>query len=212
MKEITAIIESNFIISANYFKLTLNAGEIEKSSPGQFIQILCRDENSTEPFLRRPFSIFLQNNSIIEIVYKVIGRGTNFLCSQDKGKNLSILYPLGNSFDYANIKNKKILFISGGCGIAGLNYLINEISEKNSSIKLLAGFKNKNEMPEFVKKYSLEKKIIFDNDGFVTDLLKKENIDFYDKFFICGPSAMISSCGKLLELSRLQGRSGFQNG
>jgi NAD(P)H-flavin reductase len=95
---IRAKIFANIKITEGHFKLTLNASPIAKvAKPGQFVQILIND--SGRPFLRRPFSIHrVRNENFIEILYKVVGFGTETLSMKKAGEYLDIVGPLGNGF------------------------------------------------------------------------------------------------------------------
>jgi len=198
MQEQKCQIIKNINIAKNIYLMELKLKENEKSNAGQFIQILCRQPEQVDPYLRRPFSIFFQEKEKLQIVYKVIGKGTKYLSNLQKDSYVSIIYPLGNGFSIQE-KDKKVLIISGGIGIAGLNYLIKILEQKNIYYKLLAGFESKESMPEFVNNYKFEKRIIFNEEGFVTDLLEREELKKYDKAYICGPMLMIKNTIKKIE-------------
>ncbi|PJC48207.1 MAG: dihydroorotate dehydrogenase electron transfer subunit, partial [Candidatus Omnitrophica bacterium CG_4_9_14_0_2_um_filter_42_8] len=92
MKDIKAKILSNKLVGRAYYKMALGAPYITRAAkPGQFVQIKCSD--GLEPFLRRPFSIHRVNGSI-EILYEVVGKGTEILAGKKQGDFVDVLGPL----------------------------------------------------------------------------------------------------------------------
>ena len=103
------------------------------SHPGQFVMV--RMEKGGDPFLSRPFSIYSAyshgSNTYIEILYKVVGKGTEAFSELREGDTLKILGPLGKGFDIPPT-GKTAVLIAGGVGIAPLSFLA-EYYRKNSS-------------------------------------------------------------------------------
>ena len=102
-------------------KLPVNFAE---PLPGQFVMI--RIAGLHDPFLSRPISIysFLRGKShcTLELLYRVVGKGTQILAGLIKGSQVEISGPLGGS--YAIDENKKnIVLIAGGIGVAPLSLL-----------------------------------------------------------------------------------------
>ena len=67
-------------IIKDVFKFSVEANEIVKTAkPGNFIEIRVNDQ--TEPFLRRPISIYNINKEaeILEFIFQIKGNGTNLL-------------------------------------------------------------------------------------------------------------------------------------
>jgi dihydroorotate dehydrogenase electron transfer subunit len=97
----------------------------ETAEPGQFVMI--RLQSHAEPLLRRPFSIhdlIWENNRIsgIEILYKVIGTGTEKLAGCRKGDVVDILGPLGNGFSLVDPPGS-VFMAAGGIGVAPFLFL-----------------------------------------------------------------------------------------
>ncbi|MCX7983175.1 MAG: dihydroorotate dehydrogenase electron transfer subunit [Syntrophales bacterium] len=92
--------------------------------PGQFIMVRLYD--GTDPLLRRPFSICnfhqTKENSQIDILYRVVGRGTEMMRSLRRGDKVSISRPSGTAFNIP-MHVKRICLVAGGVGIAPLVYL-----------------------------------------------------------------------------------------
>ena len=97
MYQIKAKILFNKKIIPEHYKICLDAPEIAgEVKPGQFVHIRVRE--GYEPLLRRPFSIHKSQGGKIEILYKVVGKGTQLLSREKIGKKIDILGPLGQGF------------------------------------------------------------------------------------------------------------------
>ena len=57
---------------------------------------------------------------LIELLYRVVGKGTQILAGLIKGSQVEIYGPLGGSYTIDPAK-KNIVFIAGGIGIAPLS-------------------------------------------------------------------------------------------
>ncbi len=93
--------------------LTLLAPDIANNAkPGQFVHLSC----GAELLLRRPFSIFTINkkNGCIDLLYKVVGNGTELLAQAKLGQELAVIGPIGNYFITGR---SKPLLLGGGVGI-----------------------------------------------------------------------------------------------
>lgn len=119
--------------------------EIECENPvevkaGQFVSIYC--DGLT---LRRPFSVYSNNDGKIGILFKERGKGTQYIKSLKVGDLIDIAGPFGNTFD---ISNKKALLVGAGIGTAPISYLKSKLDEKNIENYYAAGFLNKEEIPK----------------------------------------------------------------
>ena len=98
-------------LKEDIFKFSLKAKEIvDVAKPGQFIEIRITD--GLDPFLRRPISIYNMDkeNGILEIIFRVQGKGTDILSRRKEGEIVDIIGPLGyGTFKFENYKNIAIL-------------------------------------------------------------------------------------------------------
>lgn len=98
-------------LKEDIFKFSLKAKEIvDVAKPGQFIEIRITD--GLDPFLRRPISIYNMDkeNGILEIIFRVQGKGTDILSRRKEGEIVDIIGPLGyGTFKFENCKNIAIL-------------------------------------------------------------------------------------------------------
>ncbi|MCX5858780.1 MAG: hypothetical protein NT056_02605, partial [Proteobacteria bacterium] len=113
------------------------AGE---ARPGQFIMIKTRDGLS--PLLRRPLSVHRISSTSIELLYQVIGKGTQSLSRTRPGEFLDLLGPLGKPFPLPTSPSRAILLVAGGIGIAPLLALAEQITKSSKhALSEVEGFK-----------------------------------------------------------------------
>lgn len=95
------------------------------AKPGQFVML--RVSDGFEPLLRRPFSIhklIAAANQVdgIELLYKVVGKGTALLAARRPGETLDVLGPLGSSFILPPAA-RRVFIVAGGMGVAPTVFL-----------------------------------------------------------------------------------------
>lgn len=90
--------------------------------PGSFVHVKVTE--SVDPLFRRAFSVadFDADTGELEIIYKVVGRGTAILAGKKRGDRLDIIGPLGNSFARLS-KTKTAIIVAGGVGYPPLYFL-----------------------------------------------------------------------------------------
>jgi len=113
---------SNEEINGPVFRLVLEPpNESLRPMPGQFYSIRCGQ--GFFPLLRRPFSLHREMKSGVEngigILYRVLGRGTEWLSKRTPNEWLDIIGPLGNGFRLDWLKERMVL-VGRGIGIAPL--------------------------------------------------------------------------------------------
>lgn len=127
-------------IAPDYFKLTLSSKDISKNAvPGQFVHI--KISNTLIPILRRPFSFHKIRKDHFEIIYHVVGKGTEIFSKRKKEEFINVIGPLGNGFEI--IKNKIAILIGGGCGTAPLFALEEELKKRGIESRFFMGAKTK---------------------------------------------------------------------
>ncbi len=170
--------------------------------PGQFLQL------SVPGFGEAPFSIASdpKNRERLEILVQSVGSLTKRLYQAKRGDLVGIRGPLGNGFPLEKLKNKNIVFVSGGCGIVPMRSLMLDIQNRQKEfgkISFFYGCKTPQEL-FFSSDYPSWKEsadlcfIVEKPDsswhgptGMVTDLLKKAQLNSQDRAVICGPLMMI---------------------
>lgn len=196
---VKAALTENVEIGKDYYVSWFNAPEIANNiSPGQFAMM------ESGQYLLRPLSIYEIKENRIGFLYRVIGGGTSFLSRLKIGDKVLINGPLGKGFTYPENKNKPILIVAGGIGIATFPLVARIAFEKGYKIKTLFGARTKNDLvcTEELKKYGDLESITDDGSsgrkGFVTELLTNElNKNKDQEIFVCGPTPMLKSIIKV---------------
>ncbi len=213
MKNIKTIVLSNQEISPGYFRMKILAPGYSKTShPGQFVMF--RVQRSLPPLLRRPFGIFrvgfmpadcdnMPAKEFIEIIYKVVGSGTEIMQGLHQGDPVELLGPLGTGFDCGEPPEEKIL-VGGGIGLVPLYSLAEKLVE-TSRVRLLMGGRTRDDIitvTEFerlgVETYVSTEDGSLGEEGLVTQVLERK-LDEYPKatVFACGPMPMIEAVQKI---------------
>lgn len=114
----TVQILSNSLVSANIWRVRAASPEIANSArPGQFCML--RLPGVRAPLLGRPLAIFRTENEIVDVVYAVVGKGTEQLSRLLPGQELEIWGPLGNGFPLAADPSQwptRPVLVAGGIG------------------------------------------------------------------------------------------------
>ncbi len=194
----------NTKVSSDCYRMTFESKEIAgQARPGQFLHIRCTE--SYDPLLRRPISVYSIENNIIEILYKVIGRGTGLLSKKTSGDTIDVLGPLGSGFDYQLVSNCQLpILVGGGIGIAPLYFLAQRLVEQCSNVTVLIGADTKRSILciDELEKLDCKVKVSTDDGSFglhgtVVDLLRKE-LNSKLKVFVCGPVPMLKQVNQLV--------------
>lgn len=166
------------------FKVEVNK-IVETAKPGNFIEIRVTD--TTEPFLRRPISIYNleKEEGTLEFIFQIKGEGTRLLSKKEEGDLIDIVGPLGmGTFKFNNYKN--IAIIGGGIGVFPLYELSKEANKENRNVNIYLGFRNKENVLLEGEFQNVSKKLVVTTDdgtygikGFAIEELKKDlsNID-----------------------------------
>ncbi len=128
MKREVAAVVSNEEAGAGYRLLRLSAPDTCASArPGQFVHLRVPDFDPVA--LRRPLSICGADAStgVLEILYKIVGRGTEALSRAGEGAEVDLLGPLGNGFPDPDPAACPVL-VGGGYGVAPLHFLATRIA------------------------------------------------------------------------------------
>ena len=132
-------------IALGHFKMVLKINGLkEPARAGQFFHI--RAGSDYDPLLRRPISIHRIDSkpNIIEILYKVVGKGTQLMSRRSKGTYLDVIGPLGNGFRVPKSQSNFIL-IAGGMGVAPLLALADNLARfRKKTITAIIGAKTRN--------------------------------------------------------------------
>ena len=123
-----AQIISQEAVHGGYRVLQLHAPDIAPEvQPGQFVHI--RVPHREEALLRRPFSVYKATDSVVHILYKGVGKGTQTMTELAPGDRLSLIGPLGNGYPSLTPGRYPIL-VAGGYGMAALYMLAHSLPVK----------------------------------------------------------------------------------
>lgn len=194
MKDIKLKIEKNIKVGKDIFLMTLTGDTKEIKNPGEFINVTIPNY-----YLRRPISVCRYDENHVDILYKVLGRGTKDLSDFKEGMELDVLVGLGNGFDI--YKSKKPLLIGGGIGIAPLFGLAEAFNKMGIKPTLVYGARNKDDIVLIDTLKQLCDVYVCTDDGSlgfkgnVIQFLNENNIQF-DYYYSCGPLKMLEFLSK----------------
>lgn len=194
MKDVKLKIEKNIKVGKDIFLMTLTGDTKEIKNPGEFINITIPNY-----YLRRPISVCRYDENHVDILYKVLGRGTKDLSDFKEGFELDVLVGLGNGFQVK--ENIKPLLIGGGIGIAPLFALAESFNKIGIKPTLVYGARNKDDIVLLDTLKQLCDVFVCTDDGSlgfkgnVIEFIKQSNIEF-DYYYSCGPLKMLEFLSK----------------
>lgn len=194
MENVKLIIEKNEQVGKDIYLMTLKGNTKAIKNPGEFINITVPNY-----YLRRPISVCRYSETHVDILYKVLGRGTNDMSKFSKGMELDVLIGLGNGFTVKH--DISPLLIGGGIGIAPLFALAQTFNKLGIKSTLVYGARSKDDIVLLEQLKELCNVIICTDDGSlgykgnVIECIKNNNIDF-DYYYACGPYKMLEFLSK----------------
>ncbi len=187
-----------------YRTLVLEAPRLSAAlSPGQFVHV--RVPGLEASALRRPFSVFFAGEGRVELLYKVVGRGTAALATAAEGDTVDVLGPLGHGFP--ETCRGTPLLVGGGYGVAPLHFLAARMVQSSPAAHpiLFLGGRTKDDLLALDRFAALGVEVrLATNDGsagskgFVTDPLDDALIEHHSKgmpfeLFTCGPDGLLKA-------------------
>ena len=200
-----SVVQSNERLADSLYRLTLQAPRIAAASrPGQFVMVTCG--HSLDPLLRRPFSIHqIAATGSLQLLFKVIGRGTKLLSEARPGDLIDLLGPLGQGFRPR--KESPVCLVGGGIGIAPLLFLAKTFLHQSlvsDACVVLLGSRTGGELQQLAAEFSqlgFPVQTATDDGslghhGLITDLLPP-HLSQIRKVYTCGPSPMMATVAGL---------------
>ncbi|HZW49828.1 MAG TPA: dihydroorotate dehydrogenase electron transfer subunit [Bacillota bacterium] len=199
------LVIENQRLKANYWMLTLEDQALTGlMQPGQFLNI--RLNGLHDPLLRRPMSIHSINAKTgrFEVLYQVVGRGTETLSDIKPGECLEILAPLGSGFPLPleqATSDQQIALIAGGIGIAPLYAFAQVLAEKGYCLTVYYGCRSQVDLLVLneLKQLGIAVVVVTEDGscgrkGYVTtnlqEILLKQNVK---AIYACGPMPMLKA-------------------
>ncbi|MDP3790484.1 MAG: dihydroorotate dehydrogenase electron transfer subunit [Candidatus Omnitrophota bacterium] len=215
MKQLKAKILENKIVAPGFYKICVESPYLAKATkPGQFFKVRCYD--SGEPILRRPLGAHSISKNSVEMLYEVVGKGTELLTKKKAGDLLDIIGPLGNGFSLPRSPASGLrspILIAGGIGVAPLLALAQKIASKQVGFHVIIGAKTKSGIlceKEFKKLGAFVMVSTEDGSkghkGYATDILKHllKTIGCQSSgIYACGPHPMLKAVGHISELMHI---------
>ncbi|HOY09091.1 MAG TPA: dihydroorotate dehydrogenase electron transfer subunit [Candidatus Omnitrophota bacterium] len=208
----TVTVVSNSKVCPQYYRLSLDAGSaVNEARPGQFIHIRVTD--GVEPFFRRPFSVFRAAKTM-DILYDVVGKGTEILSSRKRGDRLDVLGPLGTPFCDPAPAVRQVVMIAGGIGVAPFLIFSDFLKKKRVEKILLYGARAQAQVFDFkafrkngVEVFASTEDGSVGVKGRVTRLFGKIRQDPQTTMlYACGPKPMLAAVQDFAKGHRLPGQ------
>ena len=187
-------IAKNLPLARDVYEMTLLGDTGSILQPGQFVNIQLQGL-----FLRRPISVCTWREGRMTLIYKVVGKGTALMSTLAAGEKLNLLVGLGNGFDAAPARGKKIALVGGGVGVPPLYGLMEQL--RGEDVACVLGFNTAADAFYEKEFHNLGASVTVTTvdgslgiKGFVTDALKNMTYDYY---FTCGPEPMLRAVHRL---------------
>lgn len=176
--------------------------------PGQFIQMQLP---SADIFFRRPMSIagVDADSKQLEVIFKVVGKGTTLMAKLEKKDKVNILGPLGKSFTPPK-KSEIPLIIAGGVGFPPLMFFAEYLVAKGYPAKQIQFYYGGRSKEDILEKSRIKKLGVsfhpitedgtYGAKGLVTEPVRRfieQNQDKKMKIYACGPDGMLKAADQL---------------
>ena len=201
------VLENRKISDNSYLMKVCAPMIVKKFIPGQFV-IVMGLENSE----RIPLTIYNVDNDCVELIYQVVGASTLEL-SKINDEIFSIIGPLGKPSElcknYEKYKDRKIVYVAGGVGIAPVYPQVKYLKDKGFNIDIIYGARNKDlllvkdKIEEVANVYYVTDDGSYGDKGLVIDVLEK-NIIKYDYCVAIGPVIMMKYVCELTKNYNIQ--------
>jgi NAD(P)H-flavin reductase len=176
--------------------------------PGQFYMLTAAARwgggDDERPFLPRAFSVMRSRGGLLDFLLEDVGPGTNRLCELGPGDGLHLLGPLGNGFAHPRDGRRPVL-VGGGVGIAPLAIWGDQLDDATT----LLGFRDTDHADGAA--LIPEARVITDDDGFVTDLLREE-LPGHVEVYACGPPPMLDAVAAICSEHGVPGQLAMESG
>ena len=216
-----ACITDNIEVAEKYYLIALAPlDEILKPNPGNFFMLSI--DNDYDPLLKRPFSVHRFVDGTLQILYRVVGKGTALLSNKKPGDVIEVIGPLGNQFPVPK-NTENIILVAGGLGIAPIFALAEKISSPDPSLKkrraalhLFYGARTKGELLCINELSTIGIDPVISTDdgsmghkGTIVNVLKRHlthdpSLKTHHSLFACGPEPMLKSLSEIAEKKKLK--------
>ncbi|MEG1775955.1 MAG: dihydroorotate dehydrogenase electron transfer subunit [Clostridia bacterium] len=211
-------LHSNSCIAPNVFHLRLIGDTRGITRCGQFVQIALPNF-----YLRRPLSVCdwrPGEKGTLDLIYKVVGHGTEALTALEQGAELDLLTGLGNGYD-VNERDEVTasqfpLLVGGGVGVPPLYALCKHLLASCKKPEVILGFNTAEEIfwkSEFEQLSVPVTVATADGSagvkGFVTDAMRLLH-GKYDYVYTCGPEPMLKAVYQICTENSIHAQFSFE--
>ena len=198
-------------ISSNSFEMAIEAPlVIEKAIPGQFVIVMSHEDSERIPLTIYDYD---KEKGILYLIYQVVGASTLELSKIEK-EIFSVAGPLGNPNeickDIDEFKNKRIVYVAGGVGIAPVYPQVKYLTEHGIDVDVIYGARNIDLLliRDKIEKVATNLFYVTDDGsygekGFVTNALESRIKD-YDICVAIGPVIMMKNVCELTKKYNLK--------
>lgn len=190
-------------ISKDSFEMLIEAPlVVKRAMPGQFVIIMAKEDSERIPLTIYDYD---KTKGLLYLIYQVVGASTLEL-SRIKENIFSITGPLGNPNEICeNInlyRNKKIVYVAGGVGIAPVYPQVKYLNKHGFSVDIIYGARTKDllllrgKLEKIANVYYATDDGTCGTKGLVTKLLENK-INTYDICVAIGPVIMMKNVCEL---------------
>jgi dihydroorotate dehydrogenase electron transfer subunit len=196
MKDYVGKVKVNRVVEEDVHMLELEVPGFDGvAEAGQFV--MARAGRSYDPFLRRPYSIFDCGKESMQLLVKIVGKGSASIATKQVGSTIEFLGPLGTGFSVA--KQGHHLLAAGGMGIAPLWFLARRLERIDAPFTLIFGEQTHSKIGSMVENGFRNVHLVTDDGsygirGVATEALliridkhREAGVTVYG----CGPPAML---------------------
>lgn len=132
-----ACVLRNEYVGPRLYKLALKAPRMARAiRPGQFVHMQLPGFGAH--ILRRPFSVYrvFPEQDTIEIIYQVVGEGTDYMTSLEPGAQCSLIGAMGQGWQAVE---GTLLLVGGGVGAAPLFLFAEQLAAEGHPFEVVLG-------------------------------------------------------------------------
>lgn len=199
-KEIVTIAEQT-MLADGIFSMWIDTKEIAANAkPGQFVSVYSKDGSRLLP---RPISICAIRDNRLNLVYRVVGKGTEEFSGYGAGDTLKVIGPLGNGYNVGDMR--KAIILGGGIGIPPMLELARQLKCEKS---IVLGYRNqelflKNEFEKYGEVYIATEDGSVGTKGNVLDAVRECALTG-EVIYACGPKPMLKAVKSYAEENGLE--------